>query len=91
MSAEYPSNEPTPSEWDLMHRVAEGDEDTLRLLVQRHQGLLMNFFTRSNVESHAEDLVQETFIRLYPVFLTKKVDKGCSLVYKLFVKNVLHT
>ena len=65
MSAESPSNEPTPSDWDLMHRVAEEDEDALRLLVQRHQGHLVNFFARSNVESHAEDLVQETFIRLY--------------------------
>ena len=65
MSAIPPTEEPAPSDWDLMHRVAEEDEEALRVLVQRHQGLLMNFFARSNVESHAEDLVQETFIRLY--------------------------
>ena len=48
-----------------MERLARDDEEALRALVQRHQGMLMNFFARSGAESHAEDLVQETFVRLY--------------------------
>ena len=52
-------------DWELMQRVANEDADALRQLVERHQGLLLNFFLRSGAQSAAEDLVQETFIRLY--------------------------
>ena len=48
-----------------MQLIAQDDDAALRTLVGRHQGLLMNFFIRSGVEHYAEDLVQETFIRLY--------------------------
>lgn len=54
-----------PSDAQLMQRLAGDDEEALRELVQRYQGLLMNFFLRSGAESNAEDLVQETFVRLY--------------------------
>lgn len=54
-----------PSDTLLMDRLAADDAWALRLLVQRHQGMLMNFFLRSGAESNAEDLVQETFVRLY--------------------------
>lgn len=54
-----------PEDAVLMRRIAEEDPAALRLLVERHQGALMNYFVRSGAESHAEDLVQETFIRLY--------------------------
>ena len=49
----------------LMRRLAGDDPAALRSLVERYQGVLMNYFVRSGAESHAEDLVQETFIRLY--------------------------
>lgn len=49
----------------LMERLARDDHQALRTLVERHEALLMNFFMRSGAESHAEDLVQETFVRLY--------------------------
>lgn len=52
-------------DWELLQQVASDDESALRRLVERHQGLLMNFFLRSGAQSSAEDLVQETFIRLY--------------------------
>lgn len=48
-----------------MRLLARDDPDALRTLVERYQGLLMNFFVRSGAESHAEDLVQETLVRLY--------------------------
>lgn len=50
---------------ELMRRLAGDDSAALRMLVERHQGMLMNFFVRSGAESHAEDLVQETLVRLY--------------------------
>ncbi len=53
------------ADWARMARLARDDEAALRELVERHQGMLMNFFVRSGASSSAEDLVQETFIRLY--------------------------
>jgi RNA polymerase sigma-70 factor (ECF subfamily) len=52
-------------EIELMRRLADDDEAALRIIVERYQGLLMNFFVRSGAESNAEDLVQETLVRLY--------------------------
>ncbi len=39
--------------------------DAFATLVQRHQQPLVNFFRRMGDYTHAEDLTQETFIRLY--------------------------
>jgi RNA polymerase sigma-70 factor (ECF subfamily) len=50
----------------LVLRVGEGDAQAYRELVERHAGRLYNFalrLTRSNAE--AEDIVQETFMRLW--------------------------
>jgi RNA polymerase sigma-70 factor, ECF subfamily len=52
-------------DWYLMMQVARDDAHALRRLVERHQGVLLNFFLRSGAQSSAEDLVQEAFIRLY--------------------------
>jgi RNA polymerase sigma-70 factor (ECF subfamily) len=50
----------------LMARVRDGDRDAFVTLVRRHQQPLMNFFWRLGVRiGEAEDLAQETFIRLY--------------------------
>lgn len=49
----------------LMLQVAAGSEEAFTRLVQRHQNALLNFFTRMGVSSDGEDLVQETFVRLY--------------------------
>jgi RNA polymerase sigma-70 factor (ECF subfamily) len=49
----------------LMIRSREGDREAFRALVVRHQRPLLNFFLRCGVHSDAEDLVQETFVRLY--------------------------
>lgn len=51
---------------DLMLRVrGQNDEAAFALLVARHQKTLLNFFTRSGVQYDSEDLVQQTFLRLY--------------------------
>jgi RNA polymerase sigma-70 factor (ECF subfamily) len=54
----------TPDE-ALMKLAARGDTQAFTVLVRRHQNPLLNFFRRLGVRNSAEDLVQETFIRLF--------------------------
>lgn len=49
----------------LMERVAGGDREAFCELIRRHQDKLANFFARMGAYNEAEDLVQETFLRLY--------------------------
>jgi len=49
----------------LMEQVAAGSETAFVDLVHRHQNALLNFFTRMGAYSDGEDLVQETFLRLF--------------------------
>jgi RNA polymerase sigma-70 factor, ECF subfamily len=49
----------------LMGRAARGERDAFAELVRRHQNPLVNYFRRLGDSTHAEDLAQETFIRLY--------------------------
>lgn len=49
----------------LMERTAEGSQGAFEELVRRHQKLLLNFFIRMGASGDGEDLVQETFVRLY--------------------------
>jgi len=49
----------------LMQEAALGSLSALADLVRRHQGPLVNFFRRMGVYNDAEDLAQETFVRLY--------------------------
>lgn len=55
-----------PSDEDLIKRFQDGDLYAFDLLVQRYKNRLMNFIYRflGNAEE-AEDVVQETFLRLY--------------------------
>ncbi len=51
---------------ELMERYRAGDEDAFTLLVRRHQQPLINFIARYiNDRDSAEDLAQETFIRIF--------------------------
>jgi RNA polymerase sigma-70 factor (ECF subfamily) len=49
----------------LMSAARAGDMQAFSDLVQKHQRGLVNFFTRLGASSYAEDLAQETFIRLF--------------------------
>ena len=49
----------------LMLRVRADDRDAFAVLVRRHEKMLLNFFARSGVQYDCEDLVQQTFLRLY--------------------------
>jgi RNA polymerase sigma-70 factor (ECF subfamily) len=51
---------------ELMERYRAGDEDAFTLLVRRYQQPLINFIARFiNDRDSAEDLAQETFIRIF--------------------------
>ena len=49
----------------LMAASRGGDLQAFAELVRRHQRGLVNFFTRLGAYSYAEDLAQETFVRLF--------------------------
>lgn len=48
-----------------MAAVQAGRQDAFETLVRRHQQPLLNFFRRLGVYTDGEDLVQETFVRLF--------------------------
>jgi RNA polymerase sigma-70 factor (ECF subfamily) len=51
---------------ELMKRVAKGDDEAFRLLFERHHRLAYSVIYRQlGVQSAAEDLVQEAFLRVY--------------------------
>lgn len=50
---------------ELMSEAAAGSEIAFTVLVRRHQNALLNFFARMGALSDGEDLVQETFVRLF--------------------------
>lgn len=51
---------------ELMQRFQKGDEDAFNLLVRRHHTPLINFIARyTGDKDNAEDLAQETFIRMF--------------------------
>jgi len=49
----------------LMLEVARGSEEAFTALVRANQQPLVNFFTRMGASHDCEDLVQETFVRLF--------------------------
>jgi RNA polymerase sigma-70 factor (ECF subfamily) len=51
---------------ELLKRVAKGDDEAFRLLFERHHRLAYSVIYRHiGVQSEAEDLVQEAFLRVY--------------------------
>jgi RNA polymerase sigma-70 factor, ECF subfamily len=54
-----------PSDVDLMAQVQQGSQDAFVTLIRRHQGHLLNFFRHMGVNHDAEDLAQDTFVRLF--------------------------
>lgn len=51
---------------ELMQRFQKGDEEAFNLIVRRHQQALITFIARfTGDKDNAEDLAQETFIRMF--------------------------
>ena len=53
------------SDEDLMKQVSRGSRPAFDELMQRYQQPLLNFFQRMGVIHDAEDMVQDSFIKLY--------------------------
>jgi len=53
------------SDSEAMERAGQGHPEAFEILVRRYQDDLLNFFRRMGVNSDAEDLVQESFVRIY--------------------------
>lgn len=49
----------------LMERIRAGDGCAFRVLVEKYQRPLLNFFARMGASNHDDDLAQETFVRLW--------------------------
>jgi RNA polymerase sigma-70 factor, ECF subfamily len=49
----------------LMLGVAAGSDEAFAALIRRHQGALLNFFGRMGAHLDGDDLVQETFVRVF--------------------------
>ncbi len=64
---EIPEGRPSDAAGDesLMEQACRGCRESFAILVRRHQSALLNFFRRLGAYNDAEDLVQETFVRLY--------------------------
>ena len=61
----HPRTAPDPPDETLMLRYQQGDRAAFATLVRRHQGALFNFAIRQvRVPQVAEDVVQETFVRI---------------------------
>ena len=62
------TDRPKPPDMDdvaLMLRARDDDESAFTELVRRHQKKILNYFIRAGVQYDCEDLVQQTFLRLY--------------------------
>jgi RNA polymerase sigma-70 factor, ECF subfamily len=61
--------QPDPLEEDpdvaLMLHVVSGSPEAFATLIRRHQNALLNFFVRMGAYLDGEDLVQETFLRVF--------------------------
>ncbi|NLL83440.1 MAG: RNA polymerase sigma factor [Lentisphaerae bacterium] len=61
-----PPDPPHPDDIELMLLAKNDDRNAFSELVRRHQKTLLNHFIRRGVQySDAEDLVQQTYLRLY--------------------------
>ena len=62
-----PDSQPDDAREDLllMQRVCRDDEPAFAALIAKYQQPLLNFFARLGSAARAEDLAQETFVRLW--------------------------
>ncbi len=50
---------------ELVEATGRGDQEAFESLVKRYQGPLLTFVARFGVQSKAEDITQEVFLRIY--------------------------
>jgi len=71
-----------------MMLIQQEDEVAFAELIQRHQRPLMNFFVRCGVYTECEDLVQETFLRVYRYRLRYKPSAKFTTFLYLVARQV---
>ncbi len=74
---------------ELMLKCKDGDKDAFSLIVNKYRTPLINFIARMGVDREtAEDLAQETFIRMYRAVPRYKVEaaKFTTWMYKIAVR-----
>jgi RNA polymerase sigma-70 factor (ECF subfamily) len=54
-----------PSDYELMEQIKQGKQEAFTVLIRRHQDSLVNFFRQLGANNDSEDLVQDTFLRLF--------------------------
>lgn len=65
------------SDQELLRRVASDDDEALRLVYRRYSGLVYSLALRMVVDrSLAEEIVQETFIRVWRAAITFDAERG---------------
>ncbi len=64
-STKHERNAPDLPADEILMAEAAHSREAFTTLVQRHQQPLVNFFRRMGDYTHAEDLTQETFVRLF--------------------------
>lgn len=66
MAEELQKEHPSPSDEDLIERFQQGDIYAFELIVTRYKDQLLNFVYRFlGNQEQAEDILQETFLRVY--------------------------
>ena len=65
MSDPSTSEEDAESDDTLMHLVAKGDERAFRILVERHQGMVIGTVARMIGGAEAEDIAQKVFLNIW--------------------------
>ncbi|MCX7703271.1 MAG: RNA polymerase sigma factor [Planctomycetota bacterium] len=73
------------SDVELMNQIKKGEQEAFVSLVRRYQQPLLNFFIRLNANNtDAEDLVQETFLKLFNYrFRYERTAKFTTFLYTL--------
>lgn len=83
-TAEQATPDPGPTDAELMAKTRAGDQAAFMTLVRRHQEPLLNYFRRLGAYNDAEDLVQDTFLRVFKYrFKYQPVAKFTTFLYTL--------
>jgi RNA polymerase sigma-70 factor (ECF subfamily) len=61
----FNANDPATDDKTLMELTRAGRQGAFEELIRRHQPALVNYFARMGVYNNAEDLTQETFIKVF--------------------------
>ncbi|MEI8352820.1 MAG: RNA polymerase sigma factor [bacterium] len=72
----------------LMRETAAGAETAFAELIHRHQNGLLNFFVRMGVYNDAEDLVQETFVRVWKARARYRPEAKFTTFLYVLARNV---